>query len=49
MCYLYQSAWDCMSRFDVASHYLHSHQCSLWLFEIQLEQNILLEHIDMQY
>ena len=36
MCYLYQSAWDCMSCFDVASHYLHRHQCFPWSNQLQL-------------
>ena len=45
MCYLYQSAWDCMSCFDVASHYLHSHKCFSWLMQLQLVQHIHLEHI----
>ena len=36
MCYLYQSSWDCMSCFDVASHYLHRHQCFSWSNQLQL-------------
>jgi hypothetical protein len=45
MCYLYQSAWVCMSCLDVASHYLHTHQCFSWLIQLQLVQHIYLEHI----